>query len=136
MRHRSRGFTLIELVIVIVIISILAMVAVPKFISMTDAAKDAATKGSLKSMRSALKIFYAASASAGANPVYPSWLHWAMKDSKYQYNKSLGAGNFTLAQVVDNNITAGSALPAPNASVAWFYNSSTGQVWAANNTEW
>ena len=47
----KRGFTLVELVIVIVILGILATVAMPKFVDLTNQAKNAATQGALGGLR-------------------------------------------------------------------------------------
>ncbi len=53
---RKEGFTLIELIIVIVILGILAAVAVPKFAGFTKEAKRSAVKGFAGSLRAAMHI--------------------------------------------------------------------------------
>jgi general secretion pathway protein G len=53
-----KGFTLIELMIVVAIIGILAAIAIPKFADLINKSKEGATKGALSSVRSALQVYY------------------------------------------------------------------------------
>jgi len=54
--HRQRGFTLIELVMVIVILGILAAVALPRFGDVSESARVAALESVAGSMRATIGI--------------------------------------------------------------------------------
>lgn len=53
----SKGFTLVELLIVIIIIAVLAAIAIPKFANSGTRSKEAALKSNLKLYRNAVELF-------------------------------------------------------------------------------
>ena len=99
--RNKRGFTLIELVIVIAIIGILAALAIPKFQDLSGAAKAASTQAGLGSVRSTLAIRYASSATGGATASYPT---------------SLASSDFASADLPKNAINTSSGVTALTAT--------------------
>jgi prepilin-type N-terminal cleavage/methylation domain-containing protein len=60
LRFRNpKGFTLIELMVVVLILALLASLAIPKFNDMVKKAREAQVKGHLAHMRSGMTIYYA-----------------------------------------------------------------------------
>jgi type II secretion system protein G len=70
MIKKYKGFTLIELMVVVVILGILAVVVAPRIPDLVKKAKEGATKGSLSTLRSTLNIYY-----SDTEGFYPA-THW------------------------------------------------------------
>ncbi|MHC4081373.1 MAG: type IV pilin protein, partial [Planctomycetota bacterium] len=73
--HRNsvvrKGFTLIELMAVVLILAILAGVALPKFFNYQAQAREASCKGTLGGVRAGIANFYANEAISGS-AAYPT----------------------------------------------------------------
>src|SRR5882724_7666233 len=57
MKRSEKGFTLIELMIVVVIIGILAAIAIPNFIAMQNRAKEGSTKANMHTLQLAAEDY-------------------------------------------------------------------------------
>ena len=68
---RNKGFTIIELIMVIVILGIIATVAVPRFIDLRTEANANACRASGGSIATAVAIYYASTAFHGT-PAFPA----------------------------------------------------------------
>ncbi|MAR91894.1 MAG: type II secretory pathway pseudopilin PulG [Pseudomonadales bacterium] len=68
MKKQQSGFTLIELIMVIVILGILSAFALPRFADLSTDAERAATQGALASVKSASAIVHSAFLANGGSP--------------------------------------------------------------------
>ena len=130
-RLKTKGFTLIELMIVVAIIGILAAIAIPKFAQMLEKSREGATKGTLGSLKSASSIYY-----GDQQGIWPTTLNTysIYSFSKYMDNissvKVTGAFVAASPSPVGNQVTMTSQGKTPTAGgTGWIYDSTNGSVY-------
>ena len=123
MRERE-GFTLIELVVVIMILGILGAVAAPRFMNTSAGAADSGLKQSLSVIRSAIEMHAAENAGA-----YPSGTDEAT--FKEEIGPYLRGSRFPTCPVGNRNdevaISDATPLAAVGGTASWVYNPDTGE---------
>lgn len=117
-----RGFTLVELTVVILIIGVIATIAAPKFFDSLDDAKDNAAVSSLATVRNTIQLY---KANNGAYPGTDEPTFKAALDTLLQNgfpDCPVGANDDTVEVV-----TAGTAPLAVTGAKSWIYNTNTGE---------
>ncbi|HXL72315.1 MAG TPA: type II secretion system protein [bacterium] len=133
---KEKGFTLIELMIVVAIIGILAAIAIPRFAQMLEKSKEGATKGNIGAMKSASEIYY-----GNWQGIWPTTL-WSSGSFSFSQNldnvplvKVTGAFVAGSTNPSGNIVSYTAQLSAPtNDGSGWLYDSTGGYVYVNSTT--
>jgi len=94
MHRTQKGFTLIELMIVVVIIGVLAAIAIPNFISMQNRAKEGSTKANMHTFQLAAEDYVVTNDGACSDDValIAARLQLNGANFKNPFDRSVGSG--------------------------------------------
>ena len=116
--NKPKGFTLIELIMVIVLLGLLAIVAIPKYYDLTASAKASAEKGVVGGVRGGIYTYFTNS------KAYPATLDSATNTACSVANPCFGT---VLAQPIQQDWTKASATTYTGpAGTTYTYTAATG----------
>lgn len=129
-RGIRKGFTLVELIAVIVVLAILAGVAIPKYFDYASNAKESACKATLGGVRSGIANFYA-NAAVNGTAAYPTLaqvetigtvMQEAIPENPYNGSNDVRAATYSASN------------PPTNGNAGWCYDAASGKFWANTDT--
>jgi Tfp pilus assembly protein PilE len=130
--RKSRAFTLVELIVIIVVLAILSGVAIPKYIDYTANAKASAAKATLGAVRSAIANFYANSALSGT-AAFPTLVQMQTLGTVMQ--EALPSNPYVTGASSASIVAATWAATPPTAGAQGYaYDATVGRFWLNSNT--
>ena len=132
---REKGFTLIEIVMVIILLGILAAVAIPRFIDMSGEAKKSAIKGVLGGVRGGISIAHANHALKG-NAVYPTLAEMQNVATNVVMSDGVIPKNPYATDEVVNVVDGATKTKGTKSGTVgddWYFKASNGQFWSAQS---
>jgi MSHA pilin protein MshA len=127
----NHGFTLIELVIIIVVLGILAAVAIPKYQDISGEAREASARAALGSLRSGITIWYANQAVKTGNPSWPALD--TLRQPGVVMLQSIPPNPYqdSFPESIVQGVSKGEAVGEWG---GWAYNEVTGEIWPNDST--
>ena len=137
----SRGFTLVEILIVVIILGVLAAIVIPQFANASGDSKRNSLAASLHAVRSQIEFYML---QHGDFPPNISGADWAALTDQSTYRGVVCGpylrdapinpvnGNSDIL-VVPGDMVGGDSIVG--AGMGWVYNPSNGKMWAVNSKE-
>ena len=133
-RKSRKGFTLVEILIVVIILGILAAIVIPQFTNASEDARKSNMKSQLQTLRSQLELY-----KLQHRDIQPTLAgFWtAMTTATEDDGTAPEAGDdvfgpYLQSESVNPLTNSSSVAAAPGAAVGWVYNETTGLVTGVN----
>lgn len=152
-KSRNQGFTLVEILIVVVILGILAAIVVPQFTNASQEALKSSLRTQLQTINSQIELFRVQNAGqlphqvtgvnflAGDADGDPNWNGWGILVQQ-NFLKSPPSNGYVQSRVVNGGSTGAPAAAQGSGNPGWIYdnvgtdvNSFLGNVFAAGFNE-
>ena len=138
----NRGFTIIELLIVIAILGLLSAVVVPKFLYMTERSREGVTKANISAIISAIRIYYSDNNMNWPDDITDtSFQKYLEKIPAVKVTHPFGgyklSGTCNTVEIVKDNPGKGKGHAYGRGKIkedtdGWRYDPETGDVWVNN----
>jgi general secretion pathway protein G len=130
MRRRHSGFTLIEMVVVVMIIGILATIAAPRLFGTAGRANDGVARQSLSVIRNAIDTFAAQHAGAfpgadGQETTFKSDLRAHLRGAAFP-TCPVGAAKNNAVRMMTGGGSVAATIGGTDATQSWVYNYGSG----------
>ena len=124
-RFVKKGFTLVEILIVVVILGILAAIVIPQFTSASESAKGSSLQSQLQTIRSQLELYQ-----VQHNGNYPTVAQmWGNLTGTTDVSGDLAGTDFgPYLQAAPKNPFTNTSVVAADNSGAWAYTAATGVI--------
>jgi general secretion pathway protein G len=134
-RHARSGFTLVEILIVVIILGILAAIVIPQFAHASDDARKADLRSQLQTMRAAIQLYRVQHLDQTPDLVGSDWAAFTAKTDAYG-NPSVNSNDWGpyLQSEPQNPLTGTSTISdTPAAGVGWVYTKYNGTIVATGD---
>jgi general secretion pathway protein G len=134
-KQAKRGFTLVEILIVVIILGILAAIVIPQFTNASEDARKSNMQSQLQTLRSQIELFKLQHRDAAPLLITTGWTVLTSKTLDTGVVDASGTFGPYMQQDPINPMTGSAtvaALADVDASTGWIYDEATGEIHGVN----